>query len=84
MPETRQWDCLGFGTVFFFFFFFENYESCTRRSLSDETPLLFLYYKVVLFLIKDLRFIKVGAVHLRLPYMWLSRYIIYGKHIFMI
>lgn len=73
---------LAFGQSLFYFL--ENYESCTPSSISDKTPLLFPYCRLVLFLIKHLWFIKVGVVHLRLFYIWVSRYIIYGKCIFMI
>jgi len=55
-----------------FFYFLENYKNCSPRSLSNETSessLLFLYCKIVPFLIKYLWILKVGAVHLRLFYM---------------
>lgn len=64
------------------FYFLENYKNCSPRSISNETSessLLFLYCKSVPFLIKYLWILKVGAVHLRLFYMWLSHYIIYGQ-----
>lgn len=80
--ETRWRNHPGFLTVSLLFFW--EFESCTPSSISDKTPLLFLYCRLVLFLIKHLWFINVGVVHLRLFYIWLSRYIIYGKCIFMI